>query len=86
MPFSSAQRYIAPRRRNVTLLICRCQIRGAIQEYQTQLIESVKEDIQRLHHKVRFHCDNSVLVVALKACTVQDTISLLGSIPHVTNA
>ena len=28
------------------------QIRGAIQEYQTQLIESVKEDIKHLHDKV----------------------------------
>lgn len=28
------------------------QIRGAIQEYQTQLIDSVKEDIKRLHDKV----------------------------------
>ena len=33
------------------LITCN-QIRGAIQEYQTQLIDSVKEDIQRLHHKV----------------------------------
>ena len=31
------------------------QIRGAIQEYQTQLIDSVKEDIKRLHDKVRNH-------------------------------
>lgn len=37
------------------------QIRGAIQEYQTQLIDSVKEDIKHLHEKVssttspRFH-------------------------------
>ena len=28
------------------------QIRGAIREYQTQLIDSVKEDITRLHDKV----------------------------------
>ena len=28
------------------------QIRGAIQEYQTQLIDSVKEDIKHLHDKV----------------------------------
>jgi len=28
------------------------QIRGAIQEYQTQLIDSVKEDIKHLHEKV----------------------------------
>jgi Dynein heavy chain, N-terminal region 1. len=31
------------------------QIRGAIQEYQTQLIDSVKEDIKHLHDKVRSH-------------------------------
>lgn len=30
------------------------KIRGAIQEYQTQLIESVKEDIKKLHDKVSF--------------------------------
>lgn len=30
----------------------RWQIRGAIQEYQTQLIDSVKEDIKHLHEKV----------------------------------
>ena len=30
------------------------QIRGAIQEYQTQLIDSVKDDIKHLHEKVTF--------------------------------
>ena len=30
------------------------QIRGAIQEYQTQLIDSVKDDIKHLHEKVGF--------------------------------
>ncbi|KIP08567.1 hypothetical protein PHLGIDRAFT_34940 [Phlebiopsis gigantea 11061_1 CR5-6] len=34
-------------------LFVRPKIRGAIQEYQTQLIDSVKEDIQRLHHKFK---------------------------------
>ncbi|MBW0465869.1 hypothetical protein O181_005584 [Austropuccinia psidii MF-1] len=34
-------------------LFVRPKIRGAIQEYQTQLIESVKEDIGRLHDKFR---------------------------------
>ena len=34
-------------------LFVRPKIRGAIQEYQTQLIDSVKEDIKRLHDKVR---------------------------------
>ncbi|CED84986.1 dynein heavy chain cytosolic [Phaffia rhodozyma] len=32
-------------------LLVRQKIRGAIQEYQTQLIESVKDDIKRLHQK-----------------------------------
>ncbi|KAG1741247.1 dynein heavy chain, N-terminal region 1-domain-containing protein [Suillus lakei] len=32
-------------------LFVRPKIRGAIQEYQTQLIDSVKEDIKRLHDK-----------------------------------
>lgn len=34
-------------------LFVRPKIRGAIQEYQTQLIESVKEDIKHLHHKFK---------------------------------
>jgi hypothetical protein len=34
------------------LLIYCLQICGAIQEYQTQLIDSIKEDIKHLHKKV----------------------------------
>ncbi|KAG9008851.1 hypothetical protein FRB94_012820 [Tulasnella sp. JGI-2019a] len=34
-------------------LFVRPKIRGAIQEYQTQLIESVKDDIKRLHDKFK---------------------------------
>ncbi|THH07940.1 hypothetical protein EW145_g3047 [Phellinidium pouzarii] len=34
-------------------LFVRPKIRGAIQEYQTQLIDSVKEDINRLHDKFK---------------------------------
>ncbi|KAG6819964.1 hypothetical protein H0H93_006940, partial [Arthromyces matolae] len=34
-------------------LFVRPKIRGAIQEYQTQLIDSVKEDIKHLHDKMR---------------------------------
>lgn len=37
----------------IPLLCILDQIRGAIQEYQTQLIDSVKEDIKHLHDKVR---------------------------------
>ena len=38
-------------------LFVRPKIRGAIQEYQTQLIDSVKEDIKRLQDKVRLCID-----------------------------
>ncbi|CAG8670602.1 1997_t:CDS:2, partial [Paraglomus brasilianum] len=34
-------------------LFVRPKIRGAIQEYQTQLIDSVKDDIQKLHNKFK---------------------------------
>lgn len=36
---------------NAITLFAILKIRSAIQEYQTRLIDSVKEDIQRLHHK-----------------------------------
>ncbi|CAH7685017.1 dynein heavy chain, N-terminal region 1-domain-containing protein [Phakopsora pachyrhizi] len=40
-------------------LFVRPKIRGAIQEYQTQLIDSVKEDIGRLHDKFRMQYRHS---------------------------
>ncbi|KAI9295785.1 dynein heavy chain [Neoconidiobolus thromboides FSU 785] len=40
-------------------LFVRPKIRGAIQEYQTQLIESVKKDIQALHEKFKVQYRNS---------------------------
>ncbi|KAI9017153.1 dynein heavy chain [Gaertneriomyces semiglobifer] len=40
-------------------LFVRPKIRGAIQEYQAQLIESVKEDIRRLQDKFRIQYRNS---------------------------
>lgn len=40
-------------------LFIRPKIRGAIQEYQTQLIDSVKEDIQKLHDKFKAQYRNS---------------------------
>ncbi|KAI8818344.1 dynein heavy chain [Fimicolochytrium jonesii] len=40
-------------------LFVRPKIRGAIQEYQTQLIDSVKEDIKKLHDKFKMHYSNS---------------------------
>ncbi|KAJ3331033.1 hypothetical protein HDU76_004259 [Blyttiomyces sp. JEL0837] len=40
-------------------LFVRPKIRGAIQEYQAQLIDSVKEDIKKLHDKFKMHYRNS---------------------------
>ncbi|KAL1716082.1 dynein heavy chain [Schizophyllum commune] len=40
-------------------LFVRPKIRGAIQEYQTQLIDSVKEDIKHLHDKFKTQYRNS---------------------------
>ncbi|GAA5808073.1 hypothetical protein MFLAVUS_001455 [Mucor flavus] len=40
-------------------LFVRPKIRGAIQEYQTQLIDSVKEDINKLHDKFKMQYRNS---------------------------
>ncbi|KAI8852562.1 dynein heavy chain and region D6 of dynein motor-domain-containing protein [Chytridium lagenaria] len=40
-------------------LFVRPKIRGAIQEYQTQLIENVKEDIKKLHDKFKMQYRNS---------------------------
>ncbi|KAI9204677.1 dynein heavy chain [Polychytrium aggregatum] len=40
-------------------LFVRPKIRGAIQEYQTQLIDSVKDDIKRLHDKFKAGFRNS---------------------------
>ncbi|ORX61965.1 dynein heavy chain [Hesseltinella vesiculosa] len=40
-------------------LFVRPKIRGAIQEYQTQLIDSVKEDINRLHDKFKMQYRHS---------------------------
>lgn len=51
MPCSCDRRYGSPATLTMHLFNLE-QIRGAIQEYQTQLIESVKEDIKHLHDKV----------------------------------
>ncbi|KAJ3212195.1 hypothetical protein HDU67_003972 [Dinochytrium kinnereticum] len=40
-------------------LFVRPKIRGAIQEYQTQLIENVKDDIKKLHDKFKTQYGNS---------------------------
>jgi dynein heavy chain 1, cytosolic len=52
------------------------QIRGAIQEYQTQLIERVKEDIKALHDKFKMQYNNS------EACYM----SQLRDLPPVSGA
>ncbi|KAI9031438.1 dynein heavy chain [Hyaloraphidium curvatum] len=44
-------------------LFVRPKIRGAIQEYQAQLIENVKEDISKLHEKFKQHYRNSTAYV-----------------------
>ena len=36
-------------------LFVRAHIRGAIREYQTQLIQRVKDDIEGLHNKFKVH-------------------------------
>ena len=66
-------------------LFVRPKIRGAIQEYQTQLIDSVKEDIKRLHDKV-YHCFQAEAWFLTKLFLVQDAVSILRSVPHVPNA
>ena len=40
-------------------LFVRPRIRGAIREYQTQLIQKVKEDIEYLHDKFKLGYQNS---------------------------
>ncbi|KAI8619674.1 dynein heavy chain [Chytriomyces sp. MP71] len=52
------------------------KIRGAIQEYQTQLIENVKDDIQKLHEKFKVHYRNSQAA----------TMSQVRDIPPVSGA
>ena len=40
-------------------LFVRSHIRGAIREYQTQLIQRVKDDIESLHNKFKVSCRSS---------------------------
>ncbi|KAJ3071427.1 hypothetical protein HDU98_005356 [Podochytrium sp. JEL0797] len=53
------------------------KIRGAIQEYQTQLIESVKADINALHDKFKLHYRNSE---AARMSVVRDVPPVAGAI------
>ncbi|KAI9501195.1 dynein heavy chain [Coemansia spiralis] len=57
-------------------LFVRPKIRGAIQEYQTQLINSVKEDIRRLHDTFKKHYRRSEAY----------TMSQLRDVPPVSGA
>lgn len=57
-------------------LFVRPQIRGAIREYQTQLISRVKEDIEKLHEKFK------VQYALSKACRMSE----LRDIPPVAGS
>lgn len=57
-------------------LFVRPKIRGAIQEYQTQLIDSVKEDIKRLHDKVRHFVATQDMLLMFGHYAVQDAIPI----------
>ena len=54
MLFLCGPRYVFVYRAILAFCLSLKQIRGAIQEYQTQLIDSVKDDIKHLHEKVSF--------------------------------
>ena len=49
-------------------LFVRGHIRGAIHEYQTQLIQRVKDDIEGLHNKFKVHC--TCIRCAYTACYI----------------
>ena len=59
-------------------LFVRPHIRGAIREYQTQLIQRVKDDIEQLHNKFKVGC----LAFVCRCCcvansTVRGTLALV---------
>ncbi|KNC98573.1 uncharacterized protein SPPG_06258 [Spizellomyces punctatus DAOM BR117] len=58
-------------------LFVRPKIRGAIQEYQAHLIESVKDDIKKLHDKFKVHYRNSQ---AYKMSQLRDLPPISGAI------
>ncbi|KAI9105868.1 dynein heavy chain [Phlyctochytrium arcticum] len=58
-------------------LFVRPKIRGAIQEYQTQLIDNVKEDINKLHDKFKMQYRNSE---AFKMSALRDVPPIAGAI------
>lgn len=46
-------------------LFVRPHIRGAIREYQTQLINKVKEDIEALHDKFKVICSKVYIIISM---------------------
>src|ERR1700683_3452517 len=56
----------------------------AIQEHQTQLIDSIKEDIKRLHDSEQ--ASSVFCAQSLNIYIVQNTILILQSLSHVSNA
>lgn len=58
-------------------LFVRPHIRGAIREYQTQLIQRVKDDIEALHTKFKIQYPHSK---ASRMSTVRDLPPIAGSI------
>ncbi len=65
-----------------SLLICCRQIRGAIQEYQTQVIDSVKEDIKHLHEKVSSLTIRNLSRTQNDLPLVQNAILIFRGLPH----
>jgi dynein heavy chain 1, cytosolic len=59
------------------VLFVRPKIRGAIKEYQAQLIDSVKDGIKGLHEKFKMHYRNSE---SFQLCQVRDIPPTAGSI------
>ena len=67
-------------------LFVRPHIRGAIREYQTQLIQRVKEDIEKLH--IKFKVNLSTHYSSSSCCSVWfsrliDSISQDSNVRHV---
>jgi len=55
-------------------LFVRPHIRGAIREYQTQLINKVKEDIEALHDKFKVILFLIKYYIYLKKCIIISTL------------
>ena len=63
-------------------LFVRAHIRGAIREYQAQLIQRVKDDIEKLHQKFKVqYCHNCVWRQTTSACVNLPWWALFGIYP-----